>query len=171
MTDTTIERCKATLLQLYLFSENILDLGDPITDNRLQDFESDLGFALPQDFKYIISRHNYISLGGQEIYGLGSEFNASSLDQIYNIEHEGVANPMPKELLPFAPDGYGNHYCLDLSSLKEGISPVLFWQHECIYKSKDEVEVCDQTFTEWIDEVMINWTLADTNYDGTPKDG
>jgi cell wall assembly regulator SMI1 len=171
MTDTTIERCKATLQQLYLFSEDILELGDPITDARLQDFEFKLGFALPQDFTYILSHHNYISLGGQEMYGLGSEFEASSLDQIYDFEHEAVDNPMPKELLPFAPDGYGNHYCLDLSSINEGISPVLFWQHDCNYKSKDEVEACNQSFAEWIDEVMINWTLADTNYDGTPKEG
>jgi hypothetical protein len=33
----------------------------------------------------------------------------------------------------------------------------------------NEVETCNQSFTEWIDEVMIEWTLEEYNYDGTEK--
>ena len=171
MSDPIIERCQATLQHLYRFSEVVLDLGDPITDSRLQDFETEIGYSLPKDFAYLLTQRNYISLGGQEVYGLGSEFEAMSLDQVYQFEHEAADNPMPKELLPFAADGLGNHYCLDLTQQKEGTCPVLFWQHDYHYKSKQDIEVCNPNFTDWVDEVLIGWTLEDTNYDGSPKEG
>ena len=134
-----------------------------------EDFENEIQYKLPKDFKYFIKEFNGFSLNGTEVNGIGKEFMKTSLDELYNFEHNEVENPMPKYFMPFSPDGYGNHYCIDLSRNENEICPIVFWQHDCNYENMDEVETCNQSFTEWIDEVMIEWTLEEYNYDGTEK--
>ncbi|MFD1145497.1 SMI1/KNR4 family protein [Larkinella insperata] len=160
---------QSRLQQLYQFSPELLELGPPILDNRLEDFEKTIGFMLPDDFKYLLKAHNGFSLNGIEVYGLDAALRGSALDQIYQIEHYEVANAMPDALLPFCADGAGNHYCLDLSRYHNGRSPVVFWQHDCRYESRDDLETCQASFCEWVDEVFIGWTLEEYNYDGSPK--
>lgn len=169
MTLQNIKKCDEVLRELYKFSGDTLSLGQPITDNRLKDLESTIGFILPLDFRYILQQHNSFSLLGTMVYGLGPELGGASLDNIYQFEHEKVENPMLPELLPFSPDGRGNHYCFDLSRMENGLSPVIFWQHDYPYNSKDDIEDCNSSFAEWIQEVIIDWTLEDTNYDGSVK--
>jgi hypothetical protein len=76
---------------------------------------------------------------------------------------------MPKYFLPFSPDGYGNHYCLDFSRIKNEICPIVFWQHDFKYENLTEVETCNNSFVDWVNEVLIEWTLEEYNYDGTEK--
>ena len=162
-------KCDNILDELYKFSGDILFLGEPILDKRLEELEDQIGFNLPLDFKYLLKKHNSFSLGGTEVNGLGLPFKAASLDQLYYNEHEEVGNPMLKEFLPFSPDGRGNHYCLDLLRLEDNECPIVFWQHDCDYLYREDVKICNNSFTEWIKEVMIDWTLDDTNYDGSEK--
>jgi cell wall assembly regulator SMI1 len=157
MEQTIISRCEDTLQELYLFSDELLFLGDPIRDNRLKELETVIGYELPIDFKYILTKHNSISLGGHEVYGLDENFKAASLENVYHFEHVVVENPMFKEFLPFSPDGAGNHYCLDLSKLEDNKCPVVFWQHDVVYLHKTDVECCNVDFTDWINEVVIGW--------------
>ncbi len=164
------EECDLLIAELYKFDTSIIYLGPAINDERLEIFEKEVGLEFPSDFKYIIKRHNGISLTGTEIYGLEKELRGSSLDELYRYEHqEEIYNAMPNEFLPFSPDGRGNHYCLNLSKLINGICPVVFWQHDFIYKNIEEVEECNDNFISWIKEVMIEWTLQEYNYDGTEK--
>ena len=169
MTQQIISECDNILNQLCKFSDKILFLGDPITDNRLLEFESKIGFELPLDFKYILSNHNSFSLSGTEVLGLDIRFRGSSLENVYDFEHLEVDNPMLKEFLPFSPDGFGNQYCLDLSRLDNYLCPVIFWQHDYLYADKDDVETCNTSFIEWVKEVMIDWALEDSNYDCSKK--
>lgn len=147
----------------------MLSLGQPISDDRLKELEAIIGYTLPLDFRYILQKHNSFSLLGTMVYGLDRGLDETSLDRIYHIEHEEVENPMLPELLPFSPDGGGNHYCFDLSQMQDGLSPIVFWQHDYSYSGKGDLEVCNADFADWIQEVMIDWTLEDTNYDGSPK--
>lgn len=164
-----IKRCNNTLEELYKFSADILLLGEPILDSRIEHLESEIGYQLPEDFKYILKKHNGITLAGTEIFGLSPELRGGSLDMIYKFEHFEVENPMPKNFFPFFPDGQGNHYCLDLSKMENGICPVIFWQWDFEYENIEDVEVCNDNFVDWIDEVMIEWTLQIYNYDGSEK--
>jgi len=161
--------CEEILNELYKFSDDILSLGEPIDDKRIEELELQVGYPFPFDFKYIMTKHNYLSLGGIEVLGIGKELGNESINNLYRFEHEEVGNPMFKEFLPFSPDGYGNHYCLDLSKMEGYTCPVVFWQHDCSYVDKKEVEICNANFIEWIKEVMIDWTSEDTNYDGSDK--
>jgi hypothetical protein len=164
-----IEKCESIISELSKFSDDLLSLGLPILDYRLEAFEKKVGFFLPFDFKYLLTKHNGFALSGIEVYGIDKVLRESSLDEIYHFEHYLAGNAMPVNYLPFSPDGFGNHYCLDLSKIVDGISPVVFWQHDYFYEDIEEVEVCNNSFTDWINEVMIGWTLEDYNYDGTEK--
>ncbi|QOW10077.1 SMI1/KNR4 family protein [Kaistella flava (ex Peng et al. 2021)] len=164
-----IEKCNKTLEELYKFSTDILYLGEDIRDSRIENLEEEIGFKLPKDFIYIIKKHNGITLAGTEVYGLSVDLKGNSLDAIYKFEHFEVENIMPKNFFPFSPDGQGNHYCLDLSKLENNTCPVLFWQWDFEYENLEDVEVCNDNFIDWVQEVMIKWTLQTYNYNGTEK--
>jgi len=152
--------------ELIKFDKSLIELGEPVTDDRYEKLEQEIGFTLPASFKSLLKKFNYISLTGTSINGLDPTFRDSSLDRLYEFEHNEVENPMPKELFPFSADGYGNHYCFDLTNNDD---KVLFWQHDFDYASKSEIEVDNEHFLEWINEVMIESTLEDYNYDGSEK--
>ncbi|UZT99053.1 SMI1/KNR4 family protein [Chryseobacterium fluminis] len=164
-----LEKCDNALQELYKFSEDILYLGEPITASRIEILEQEIGYKLPEEFVYILKKHNGIILCGTEVYGLASELRGRSLDIIYKFEHFEVENPMPVYFFPFSPDGRGNHYCLDLSKAAGGMCPVVFWQWDFEYNDFDSVEVSNNSFTEWVNEVLIEWTKETYNYDGTEK--
>ncbi|MEO6520171.1 MAG: SMI1/KNR4 family protein [Mucilaginibacter sp.] len=129
-----IQQCDELIAELKKFSKEIIDLGKSISDDRFEIFEKSIGFQLPIDFKYILTKYNGISLLGTEVLAL-DKLQSSSLSEIYTFEHHEAGNPMPLKFLPFSPDGYGNHYCLDLSNLKDGLCPVVFWQHDTFMKA------------------------------------
>lgn len=151
--------CEELLDELYKFSNNIIFFGNSIKDNRLEIFEKNIGFSLPNDFKYILKKHNGISILGTEIYGYDEELKDSSLEQVYKFEHFEVPNKMPPQFLPFSTDGRGNHYCLDLLRCIDGICPVVFWQWNFTYQNIENIETCNNSFFEWVKEVMIDWIL------------
>ncbi|WP_454803041.1 SMI1/KNR4 family protein [Mucilaginibacter phyllosphaerae] len=163
------KQCDLLLAELSKFDKSIIHFGNQIADDRLKLLEQKIGFNLPLDFKYILIIHNGISLVGNEVYGIDEKFRDSSLDKVYQFEHEEVSNKMPGQYFPFSPDGFGNHYCFDLSKLDNTLCPVVFWQHDFNYPSLNEVEICHENFMEWVEEVLIEWTLEDINYDGTDK--
>lgn len=145
-------------------------LGPSIADSRLDLLEKQIGFRLPADFKYLLKKHNGFSLAGTQVYGLDAAFRALSLDQVYSDEHSSLmATWMPVNYLPFSPDGAGNHYCLVLSKETKKNCPVAFWQYDAKYDSYNSIEICNASFTDWVEEVMIQWTLDCYNYDGSEK--
>ena len=158
-----------TYNNLLKFSSTVLTLEKKIVDNRIENFENEIGFSLPKDFKYFIKNSNGFSLRATSVNGIGEEYLENSLDKIYAFEHYETGNPMPQHFLPFSPDGFGNFYCLDLSRIENETCPIIFWQHDFIYDNLDEVETCNKNFAEWVNEVMIEWTLEEINFDGIEK--
>lgn len=163
------KRVENLLNELYRFSSDVIALGDSIKDDRLEIFEKSIGCVLPNDFKYVLKKHNGISLFGVELLGYDSELLDASLEKVYQFEHYEVSNKMPIQFIPFSPDGRGNHYCLDLSKNIGGLTPIVFWQWDFNYESFDDVEICNDNFVEWMEEVMIEWNLQEFNYDGSEK--
>jgi len=161
--------CDRLLNELYRFSSDVINLGNPIEDNRLELFEDTLNYVLPMDFKYVLKKHNGISLMGTEVLGLDSSLKKNSLEEVYEFEHHVANNKMPKELMPFSPDGRGNHYCLNLAKIIDDICPVVFWQWDYDYSSIEEIEECNDNFLSWMEEVLIEWNLEKYNYDGSDK--
>lgn len=155
--------------ELYKFSPEFIFLGDEIKDNRLEKFEEKIDYKLPDDFKKTLKKHNGISLFGTKIYGLDEMFRELSIDKVYDFEHNVVSNKMFKSLIPFSSDGRGNHYCLNLVDKNANEYNIVFWQSDCFYETVKDIEVCNDNFTDWVEEVMIEWNLEMFNYDGTEK--
>lgn len=156
--------------ELLLFSERALQLNAPVSNGAIERFESQFQIILPEDYKQLVNRFNGFSLMGFEVYGVGQEIGATSLNKNYVFEHDEVGNPMYKYFVPFSPDGFGNHYCFDLSTMKDGICQIVFWQHDFSYSENERPEVCNDSFTAWIKKDVIDWTLENNDYNGRSKD-
>lgn len=156
------------LSELYKFSRDIITLSDPLKDlSIIEDFEMKYNLKLPNDFKYLISKHDGIDLMGITIYGFSGLENINS---VYYFEHNDVAIPQYDYIVPFSPDGAGNFYCFDTRNYNnENSCPIIFWTSNYVYDEHNQPEQTNLSFSEWIEEVMIEWTLENYNYDGAEK--
>ena len=98
---------------------------------------------------------------GTTVYGIYSDSPHMSLGRAFNIEHYEVENAMPTYLIPFSPDGGGNHYCFDSTRCLEESCKIVFWQHNLPYSKENLPETVNNSFTEWAKEVLVDWTLED----------
>jgi cell wall assembly regulator SMI1 len=155
--------------ELSLFSNRIITLNEPGNLEDIELFENTLGLKLPNDYKELLKIHNGFDLMGATIYGIGNSSHNRSLEKIHKREHTEVANPLYECLVPFSPDGGGNHYCFDTRTINEGSCNIIFWQHDYPYAVDDPPEITNASFVEWVKEVIIDWTLEDYNYDGSEK--
>lgn len=152
-----------------LFSEKIITLNKPASQESIIAVERQYNIKLPEDYLAFIRKINGLSLMGTIVYGVGEETWQSSLEKNYKLEHEEVANPMYDYLVPFSPDGGGNHYCFDTRTINENSCNIIFWQHDYAYSAEDSPEITNNSFTEWVKQVVIDWTLEDYDYDGNSK--
>lgn len=155
--------------QLRLFSRELINLQPPADEVEILKFEEKFGFQLPKDYKTFLKVHNGLSLMGVTIYGVDSGSLSFSLEKSYLFEHDEVDHPMPEYFIPFSPDGSGNHYCFDLRTCNLESCEIVFWQHDFIYNDEDKPEVVYSNFADWVEEVVINWTLEDYDYNGNSK--
>lgn len=161
-----METIEELLQQLELFSSKLIELRPPVSEKNIVEFEEKFALKLPVDYKTFLKLHNGLSLVGLIIFGIDSELVEFSLEEAYNFEHYEVGNPMPEYLVPFSPDGGGNHYCFDLRTDNPESCEVIFWQHDLIYSDDDKPEIVNASFADWIKEVVIDWTLEDYDYSG-----
>lgn len=146
-----------------MFSDSIKDYTYPATVETIEIVEKKLLRSLPVEYKELLSFSNGISLMGDEIYGVGTLALGPSLETVYHFEHDEAENPMPESLIPFCPDGFGNHYCFD--SINGGI---VFWQHDMDY-SHVKPEKVYATLYDMMQEVLIDWTLRFWDYEGNRR--
>lgn len=156
--------------ELLKFSSNILELGQPIFDNRVNLFEEKYGIKLPADFRCFINQYNGVCLMGTEVYGFDITA-AESIESVYHYEHFEVIVPQWKHFVPFSPDGGGNFYCFDTNALTEkGDCSIVFWISNYPYSEQDSPEVVNNSFLEWMQQIAIDWTLESYDYDGNEKE-
>lgn len=156
--------------ELNKFSSEILALGEPLADIKvIENFEKIHNLKLPCDYKYFLSKHDGASLMGISIYGFTGIENLAS---VYEFEHNEIIYPQYHFLVPFSPDGGGNFYCFDTrnQSNSNESCPVVFWTSNFEYNPDNQPELTNSSFSEWIAEVMIGWTLESYNYDGSEKE-
>lgn len=153
--------------ELEKFSSTIVEIGGVVTDNRVEKLEAKIGYVFPPKFKQLLKAMNSFSLYGTEVYGFGKCPVGFSLEELYHIEHFEVGNPMPESIVPFSPDGGGNHYCLNLAG--ENPEQVLFWVHDLELSDEEQLEVCGEDIVDWMNKEVIEPILEDYNYDGSEK--
>jgi len=86
------------------------------------------------------------------IYGLGCSvmdgFNVVNA----TLRERISGNPIPDWLVPFSPDGAGNHYCLDTSASVDGEAPVVIWLHDA--NPARAIERTHDSFDSWLTEYI-----------------
>lgn len=160
---------KEVIKELSFFSDEIIEFNGPADSESVADFMQKFNVHLPQDYLEMLKIFNGLSLMGSYFLGIYPEDGKFDLIKCYNIEHFEVANPMPLYLVPFSPDGRGNHYCFDTRYCNYISCPIVFWQYDYIYAGDDQPEVANSSFAEWVKEVIIDWTLEDYDYTGSER--
>jgi len=155
--------------EILKFSPRVLGLYEGAGEDKINEFEKQHNLALPNDYKVFLRKTNGLCLMGTLVYGIIDPSIAPSLGESYKFEHYEVENEMPMHLVPFSPDGGGNHYCFDAKRCNEQSCEVVFWQHDFAYSEEDTPEVVNPSFAEWAQEVLIDWTLKDCDYDGNDR--
>jgi hypothetical protein len=154
--------------ELRKFSQEIIELEPPVDSSLVEVFEQKHQLILPNDYKKLLTFSNGFSLMGIGVLGFSTNKSLYGLESVYQFEHYEVENPQPKHLVPFHNDGRGNHYCLDTNTINEFSCNIIFWQHDLNY-SHTAPEIVNHSLADWIQEVVINWTLEDYNYDGSER--
>lgn len=151
--------------ELHKFSSSIITFNPPVRSEDVLVFEKQFNVLLPNDYKELVQIHNGFELMGDVVLGVFSEENPrNNLNDCYAFEHFDSVSPMPKDLIPFSPDGYGNYYCFDTKT-----NSIVFWESECDY-SEEAPEVVYKDLYSMIHEIFIDWVLEDYNYDGSNKE-
>lgn len=150
--------------ELEKFDKSIVSLWNAASEQEIEDTEVHIGQVLPDEYKEFIRISNGLEFTCDYILRVGNNVSPSafSMNEVYDFEHFESYNPMPPHVIPFAPDGYGNHYCFDMKN--NGV--VIFWQHDINYK-EHQPEIVYESMVAMIREVFINW--SEMNYDGTSK--
>jgi hypothetical protein len=165
MNEIIRKKCDEFIEKFDKFSENMKssNLG---LDKEIFDL---INFRLPEDYKYVLLKYNGLSLLGNEV--LGIDFNSeNSLIQVKDREHNQVEYKMPSNIIPFSTDGRGNYYCFDTNLFNENskICKIIFWQYGYSNNLKNN-EIVNNSFIDWAEEILIDWTLEEYNYDGSRK--
>jgi cell wall assembly regulator SMI1 len=128
----------------------------PARSGVIVETEAELGVTFPWSYRLFLEQ--FSGGGGPfDIFGVepqtkpgGRFWYFDSVEAITLSERRDVEPAMPLYLVPFTPDGMGNHWCLDTSQMKEGECPVVFWNHE---DEEDQVTVqTHATFLDWLEE-------------------
>jgi len=152
--------------EILKFSTTVLTVIDGVAGNKIGAFQEKYVLNLPNDYKTFLRRTNGLDLMGTAVYGIHDETAYMSLGRAFNVEHYEVANEMPIHLIPFSPDGGGNHYCFDSGRCNTESCKIVFWQHDLSYTEEKPPETVNNSFAEWARQVLVDWTLEDYDYNG-----
>ena len=166
-----MEEIDSLVAELHRFSPDIAELGTAVDAQRIAQFESAHNFVLPNDYKLTVAQVNGFSIMGAEVYGLYGNTSALSLESIYQREHTDVLYPQPWYLIPFSSDGGGNFYCFDTRfiSADEQSNLVVFWVSNYPYTEDDSPAVTNDSFLDFVNEIIISWTLDSYDYEGNER--
>jgi len=165
-----MKKIEQVLSELRKFSDKAIEWSHPVKENDIDSFERKYQLNLPADYKYLLIQTNGFELMGNEVYGLNVE-DKEDLGKVYHFEHYEVGFSIYSHLVPFSSDGGGNFYCfntLKLTEKKESCQ-IVFWTSGYEYTITDEPEITHQSFSDWVQEILIDWTLEDYDYNGNEK--
>ena len=124
-------------------------LGQGATEADVSNAEAALGTKLPESYRAFLREFGWGGVDSWMLFGVGVGI-PKHLDLVHMTESERTeAHPhIPTHLIPIMNDGFGNHYCLDTSSLDGGECAVVFWDHE--KGARQQPEVVAPKFDVWL---------------------
>jgi cell wall assembly regulator SMI1 len=135
--------------------------GQGARDEEVAQCEEQLGVRLPESYKRFLREFGF-ALWPEDVYGVyvGSSPGLQVMGNTETERHE-VEPEMPHDLIPFSPDGWGNHYCLDTSRLVGGECPVVFWNHEL--DENQQPPQTHPTFLDWLEDRVTRELQSQTD--------
>jgi len=143
--------------------------GSGVSDEKIQQCEQQLGVILPNSYRWFLREFAW-GIFPEYVYGLSDGIPPGQhlVSQTEKLRHRR-APKLPCALIPFNNDGWGNHYCVDTTRLRDGECPVVFWNHEL--DEDQQPKVTHPTFLDWLDET-IQWKLSlDAEEGASSSDG
>ena len=119
-----------------------------INEEIIEKAEKYLDIVFPKTYQKFIKTYGYISLGGQEIYGvLNDEFINSGIPNAIWLTYNNRKDfNFPHHLIPIYDVGEGTTYCLDTSQINaEGECPVVAWPIDG-YEATPVLEIVAEDF-------------------------
>lgn len=139
----------------------IKESGEQLTERDIHEFESSLGYPLPEGFRNFLMRHN----GGRptpDSFHISEKYGESSVHFFFGLgptaPHEELSSArrcfegrIPSELLPIGCDPLGNQICLAIKGC--GLGNVFFWNHDQEHKPPTYANIAFLSidFTSFID--------------------
>jgi len=141
---------QAKHLKEFLSAHPAVKTGNGADDETIATAENKLGVIFPKAFRRFLSEWGYFEYKSAESYGLGDGV-PSHLDLVRNAlaERNQFHPHIPPHLVPFMPNGCGDHYCIDTSVARDD-PPVVFWDHELDVNQKPLILA--KTFSSWLND-------------------
>ena len=148
------------------YSDGLLDLNPPASDEEIEELTQAIGVELPRDFISVLKIHN--GQKGESAWLFDSqeflstkriieEFNTwknlldTKLKDKISSPDDGVKNDWwNTNWIPFTSDGCGDHYCLDLSPSSNGIEGQII----TLWYELPEREIVSKSFSQWFEEYI-----------------
>jgi SMI1-KNR4 cell-wall len=142
-------------LRAFLDANPNASVGGGATEEEIAAAERELAVTFPATFRSYLAEFGYLVFRSAEFYGLGVGV-PEHLDLIRNTKAERTEfHPqIPPHLVPFMPNGCGDHYCIDLSARTDD-PPVVFWDHEL--DTAQQPQRLADTFTSWLVHHTHEW--------------
>jgi cell wall assembly regulator SMI1 len=155
--------------EINKYSSKVCTTYPGISNDIIDELENKLGFVLPRNFRLFLNKCNGLEISSETVYGIHAERHLDLYDN-YICEKDEVGNPIWDYLLPISPNGRGDHYCLDLSTLTKDKSEckVIFWQHDREFSEDDPPIIDAETVLAFLWQLLED-VKETTNYDGTDK--
>jgi cell wall assembly regulator SMI1 len=158
------------------YSDGLLDLNPPASDDEIEELTNTLGVELPEDFIQVLKIHNGQKgeaawlFDSQEFLStkrIIEEFNIwknlleTELQGKVSTPDDGVKNDWYNiNWIPFTSDGCGDHYCLDLSPNSTGISGQVI----TLWYESSEREIVSLSFSQWFEEYLCELNTGSLVY-------
>lgn len=158
------------------YSDGLLDLNPPATNEEIEELKNALGIDLPDDFISVLKIHNgqkgdsawlFDSQEFLSTHRIIEEFNTwknlleSELQGKISTPDDGVKSDWWNvNWIPFTSDGCGDHYCIDLSPTTNGTKGQII----TLWYELAEREIVSKSFSSWFDEYIEQLYSGDLVY-------
>lgn len=148
------------------YSDGLLDLNPPASDDEIEELTSTLGLELPADFISVLKIHNGQKgekawlFDSQEFlsthriieeYNIWKNLLETKLQGKESIADNGVKNEWWNTAwIPFTSDGCGDSYCLDLSPSTGGTKGQII----TLWFESPQREIVANSFSQWFTEYL-----------------
>jgi hypothetical protein len=136
-------------LEALIVSKSDREQGIGASADEILLAERVLDVQLSGGYRKFLERFGWLAIGPDEIYGLGKDVPRHlSLADITLSEWTEMRPRLRRSLIPVLNDGGGNLYCIDTSAGKDGVLPMVFWDHEL--DANQVPEIVSPSFEDWL---------------------